>query len=186
MASFLFWGHLITAMVSAILIIVLAIQLHIKKFKFHKEIAYVMAATGILSLVFSYLIGITLSPGTMVGSHNIAGFASLGFSLLPLLIKARGNKTHCYLGYVAAFFAILSIITGFLAYGSVIFKSDVPQAQEIPVSNETAVPANFTAKPAGEPDGVNTCPYGLENDPYPGRCFRYVDTNNDGICDRSQ
>jgi hypothetical protein len=31
-----------------------------------------------------------------------------------------------------------------------------------------------------------TCPYGLVNDPYPGRCFRYVDTNNDGICDRSQ
>lgn len=30
------------------------------------------------------------------------------------------------------------------------------------------------------------CPLGLTNDPYPGECRRYVDTNNDGICDRSQ
>lgn len=30
------------------------------------------------------------------------------------------------------------------------------------------------------------CPRGLVNDPYPGVCNRYVDTNNDGICDHSQ
>lgn len=30
------------------------------------------------------------------------------------------------------------------------------------------------------------CPFGLENDPYPGACGCYVDTNNDGICDHSQ
>lgn len=30
------------------------------------------------------------------------------------------------------------------------------------------------------------CPYGLENDTYPGECPRYVDTNGDGICDHSQ
>jgi len=30
------------------------------------------------------------------------------------------------------------------------------------------------------------CPFGLENDPYPGECPRYVDTNGDGICDHSQ
>jgi hypothetical protein len=30
------------------------------------------------------------------------------------------------------------------------------------------------------------CPLGLVNDPYPGACPRYVDTNNDGICDHSQ
>lgn len=30
------------------------------------------------------------------------------------------------------------------------------------------------------------CPFGLENDEYPGECGRYVDTNNDGICDHSQ
>ncbi len=32
----------------------------------------------------------------------------------------------------------------------------------------------------------NNCPKGLVNDPYPGACRRYVDTNSDGICDLSQ
>ena len=30
------------------------------------------------------------------------------------------------------------------------------------------------------------CPYGLKNDPYPGRCHRYIDTNNNQICDHSE
>ena len=30
------------------------------------------------------------------------------------------------------------------------------------------------------------CPFGYEDEPYPGTCWRYVDTNNDGICDHSQ
>ena len=30
------------------------------------------------------------------------------------------------------------------------------------------------------------CPRGLVEDPYPGRCSLYVDTNGDGICDHSQ
>ncbi len=30
------------------------------------------------------------------------------------------------------------------------------------------------------------CPHGLVNDPYPGECNKYVDTDDDGICDRSQ
>ncbi len=30
------------------------------------------------------------------------------------------------------------------------------------------------------------CPLGLVNDPTPGACPRYIDTNNDGICDHSQ
>lgn len=32
----------------------------------------------------------------------------------------------------------------------------------------------------------DNCPKGLVNDPYPGACRRYVDTNGDGICDLSQ
>ncbi len=32
----------------------------------------------------------------------------------------------------------------------------------------------------------NNCPYGLVNDPYPGECRRYADSNDDGICDLSQ
>jgi len=32
----------------------------------------------------------------------------------------------------------------------------------------------------------DNCPFGMENDPFPGNCSRYLDTNNDNICDRSQ
>ncbi len=30
------------------------------------------------------------------------------------------------------------------------------------------------------------CPFGEINEPYPGTCGRYIDTDNDGICDLSQ
>jgi len=32
----------------------------------------------------------------------------------------------------------------------------------------------------------NDCPYGLVNDPFPGQCPRYEDTNQDNVCDHSQ
>jgi hypothetical protein len=32
----------------------------------------------------------------------------------------------------------------------------------------------------------NSCPRGIVNDPYPGLCGSYIDTNRDRICDRSQ
>jgi hypothetical protein len=32
----------------------------------------------------------------------------------------------------------------------------------------------------------NSCPKGMVNDPYPGSCHDYIDTNKDKICDRSQ
>lgn len=30
------------------------------------------------------------------------------------------------------------------------------------------------------------CPFGRTNDPAPGKCFRYVDTDNSGFCDHSE
>jgi len=30
------------------------------------------------------------------------------------------------------------------------------------------------------------CPFGFEDEAYPGTCWRYIDKNNDGICDHSQ
>ncbi len=30
------------------------------------------------------------------------------------------------------------------------------------------------------------CPYGMTNDPYPGECRRYVDSNGSGYCDFSE
>lgn len=32
----------------------------------------------------------------------------------------------------------------------------------------------------------NDCTFNKVNDPYPGSCFRYTDTNEDNICDKSQ
>lgn len=34
--------------------------------------------------------------------------------------------------------------------------------------------------------GWSDCPYGKINDPFPGSCFRYLDTNNNQICDHSE
>jgi len=33
---------------------------------------------------------------------------------------------------------------------------------------------------------ASDCPLGLENDPYPGDCGKYIDTNQDKLCDYSQ
>ena len=38
---------------------------------------------------------------------------------------------------------------------------------------------------ATELEGV-ACPAGVVNDPYPGHCKRYVDANNNGLCDLSE
>lgn len=32
----------------------------------------------------------------------------------------------------------------------------------------------------------NDCPYGTVNDPFPGQCPRYIDTNQNNICDHSE
>lgn len=51
-----------------------------------------------------------------------------------------------------------------------------------PLATLTVIP---TVTPA--PQRVATrCPRGLVNDPYPGRCNRYVDKNGNGFCDLSQ
>jgi hypothetical protein len=60
---------------------------------------------------------------------------------------------------------------------------DVGQAS-LPDSEDAsqAPPTPTTPQPQA---GV-ACPFGLVNDPYPGRCRRYVDQDGDGICDLSE
>jgi hypothetical protein len=62
-------------------------------------------------------------------------------------------------------------------------------------SSEAAAPASptaTTASPTATTASVtaqivrSACPRGLINDPYPGRCRRYVDRNGNGICDLSE
>lgn len=33
---------------------------------------------------------------------------------------------------------------------------------------------------------LTLCPFGLTNDPFPGQCARYIDSNKNNICDYSQ
>lgn len=33
---------------------------------------------------------------------------------------------------------------------------------------------------------IQSCPYGLTNDPYPGQCVNYIDSNGSGYCDFSE
>lgn len=67
----------------------------------------------------------------------------------------------------------------------------VPAAQQptqAPTASPTAVLTQVpaaTATVASAPVQV-LCPFGLVNDPYPGRCRRYVDKNGNGICDWSE
>ncbi len=46
--------------------------------------------------------------------------------------------------------------------------------------------ATATAIPTVRPVVSSRCPYGLVNDPYPGRCRRYVDSDGSGYCDYSE
>ncbi len=40
--------------------------------------------------------------------------------------------------------------------------------------------------PTAQKNVRSACPRGLVNDPYPGKCKRYVDKNGNGICDLSE
>lgn len=54
-----------------------------------------------------------------------------------------------------------------------------PVAEPPARAEEPASPAEQTTR------ACVACPHGLVNDPYPGRCRRYVDRNGDRICDLS-
>ncbi|MBI5229497.1 hypothetical protein HY991_05270 [Candidatus Micrarchaeota archaeon] len=111
--------HTLSSIIAAFLIIWLAVGSALQKTRLHKQIAYAMAASGIISLVFSLAYGFSFSL-TLRGIHHTFGFISLGLSLVPFLVKHSKNRLHCNLAYMAAAFAVLSIITGIIAYWSVI------------------------------------------------------------------
>ncbi|MEM3408438.1 MAG: hypothetical protein QXF07_01940 [Candidatus Micrarchaeia archaeon] len=116
--------HILTSLVSSILIVYLAIQFRIKQKKFHKEIAYIMAITGLASLYFSWQYGFVISLNADIKNiHYITGFLALILSLLPILIKPGGKmKLHCRIATAAAVFAIVSIITGIIGYQDMIIN----------------------------------------------------------------
>ncbi len=64
---------------------------------------------------------------------------------------------------------------------TVAVESAEPATTE-PTATATAVP---TVAPTPQ-RVVTRCPFGRVNDPYPGRCRRYVDKNGNGFCDLSE
>ncbi len=117
-------GHLITSMSASVLIIYLAVQFRLKQRAFHREAAYLMTIFGILSFYFAWKYGFALQFSLNTADlHNIFGFLSLGLSLFPMILRPGGKlKLHCRIATTAAFFAILSIITGIMAYGHHILR----------------------------------------------------------------
>jgi hypothetical protein len=71
--------------------------------------------------------------------------------------------------------------------------SDSPISRAIPtatlqptvVDSPTVRAVPTPTPPSAEAEGV-ACPSGVVNDPYPGHCKRYVDANNNGLCDLSE
>ena len=62
-----------------------------------------------------------------------------------------------------------------------------PTAAEVVVASDAVAPTATTALTVtAEMTGAVACPFGKVNDPYPGDCGRYVDANENGICDLSE
>jgi len=78
---------------------------------------------------------------------------------------------------------------------------DLSEIENTPPSAATSAPPDDPATaspqaPSQEPQEQDpgsaapgqrvACPFGLVNDPYPGKCRRYIDENGNGICDLSE
>ncbi len=64
------------------------------------------------------------------------------------------------------------------------FGTETPLPTDAPTSAATSSPPTPTPTAGTEP--AVACPFGRVNDPYPGQCGRYVDSNHNGICDLSE
>jgi len=67
-----------------------------------------------------------------------------------------------------------AVVTGVIAAG---YKAFFPARSAAASQGDDQI--------AAQQEGGVACPFGLVNDPYPGRCRHYRDSNGDGICDYS-
>ena len=66
-------------------------------------------------------------------------------------------------------------------------SDELAETPDEPAATPVTVTPVATATPlATETPGTVACPFGQVNDPYPGQCKRYVDTNDNGVCDLSE
>jgi hypothetical protein len=86
-------------------------------------------------------------------------------------VGGLSRRAFLVLGGVATAFGA-AVVAGFKAIS----------ADEAASTAETSLSSSQTA---ADQEGGAACPHGLVNDPYPGRCHFYVDSDGDGICDYS-
>jgi hypothetical protein len=76
--------------------------------------------------------------------------------------------------------------------GGVVASGEFAEATPTPAAPDVAAnqkpPPSATPQPAPTPLATvrTQCPFGLVDDPYPGRCKRYIDKNGNGYCDLSE
>jgi hypothetical protein len=134
--------HYIPSVFSALLIIFLA-----GRVRAHKSIALIMASFAALGLVGYLSRGeFRFYPLDMHVLHSWLGMIALILTLTVfldgMLFHKFHGRSHCRLGYIAAFFAILALSSGlYLLFG----LADLQQ--ETPLSNETFRPASEQSEP---------------------------------------
>ncbi len=134
--------HYIPSVFSALLIIFLA-----GRARAHKSLALIMASFAGLGLVGYLSRGeFRFYPLDWHVLHSIIGIIALILTLTVfldgMLFHKFHGRSHCRLGYIAAFFAILALSSGlYLIFG----LADLQQ--ETPLSNETSRPASEQAMP---------------------------------------
>jgi len=99
----------------------------------------------------------------------------------------RANQSACGLAYDATEGGSLSR-RAFLAFGgaatAVTFAAIAGYRALLDASPAEASESSNQLAATQQEDGV-ACPFGVVNDPYPGRCRHYRDSNGDGMCDYS-
>ena len=134
--------HYIPSVFSALLIIFLA-----ERVRAHKIIAWIMAAFAALGLLGYLSRGeFRFYPLDWHVLHSFFGIIALILTLTVfldgMLFHKFHGRSHCRLGYIAAFFAILALSSGlYLLFG----LADLQQ--ETPLSNETSRPASEPSEP---------------------------------------
>lgn len=93
--------------------------------------------------------------------------------------KSLSRRSFLALGGTATA-AVVAAIAGYRA----IFDANPVEASVLEASASEASQSDEQLATSQEERGV-ACPQGLVDDPYPGRCRHYRDSNGDGICDYS-
>lgn len=92
----------------------------------------------------------------------------------PILAAGRPRRLSRRLVVLGGSAAFMLGLVGWLGCRAV---RDAPALREVPARE---------AAPPVEPTRPARCPFGLVNDPYPGRCNLYIDEDESGYCDLSE